>query len=127
MCVTTSAITSARRLVMDISYPVFYVDQGIIVPFPRKGSKWMGTAVFQTYVRFFFFNSFGLEKLSLYRHQAWSALIASYFLIVFALWAINKITNQALNRSQNSLFFWIFYLLIVWNSQGNRISLMYRI
>ena len=54
MCVTTSAITSARRLVMDISYPVFYVDQGIIIPFPRKGSKWMGTAVFKTYVRFFF-------------------------------------------------------------------------
>ena len=86
-----------------------------------------GYCSFSDLRKIFFFNSFGLEKLSLYRHQAWSALIASYFLIVFALWAINKITNQALNRSQNSLFFWIFYLVIVWNSQGIRISLMYRI
>ncbi len=50
MCVTTTALTSDKRHVLDISSPVIYVDAGIIIPFPREKSKWIDTSAFQDQV-----------------------------------------------------------------------------
>lgn len=36
MLVTTTAPTLARRQVLDISFPVFFVDTAILIPFPSE-------------------------------------------------------------------------------------------
>jgi hypothetical protein len=48
MCVTTSAPSSAKLLVSDISYPVLFVDAAILIPFPKEKTKWVDASAFQS-------------------------------------------------------------------------------
>ena len=41
MCINTIALDSPKRQVMDISYPILFVDTAILIPFPREESKWI--------------------------------------------------------------------------------------
>ncbi len=52
MCVTTSAPSSAKSLVSDISYPVLFVDAAILIPFPKEKTKWVDASTFQPQVLF---------------------------------------------------------------------------
>lgn len=52
MCVTTIPQTSAKILVMDMSFPVVYVDTAIIIPLPRTKDKWIDASAFQSRVRY---------------------------------------------------------------------------
>ena len=47
MCVSTSAPSSARLLVLDVSYPVVFVDAAIVIPFPTEKTKWVDISAFQ--------------------------------------------------------------------------------
>ena len=39
MYITATAPTLARRLVVDISYPVFFAETAILIPFPRENGN----------------------------------------------------------------------------------------
>ncbi|XP_046456169.1 glutamate receptor ionotropic, kainate glr-3-like [Daphnia pulex] len=48
MCVTWGAPSIAKASVMDVSYPVVYVDSSIMIPFPRQKSKiWVQETTFE--------------------------------------------------------------------------------
>lgn len=50
MCVTTIPLTSAKSLVIDMSFPVVFVETGIIIPFPNEKDKWINTSAFDSQV-----------------------------------------------------------------------------
>jgi hypothetical protein len=48
MCVTWGAPSIAKASVMDVSYPVVYVDSSIMIPFPRQKSRiWVQETTFE--------------------------------------------------------------------------------
>lgn len=52
MCVTTTAYSTTKARIMDLSYPVTWGDTAIIIPFPYESSKWTNTSAFDVQVQF---------------------------------------------------------------------------
>jgi|688.fasta_scaffold1012992_1 hypothetical protein len=48
MCVTWSAPSSTKSQIVDVSYPVVFVDSSIIIPFPKEKNKvWIDQSTFE--------------------------------------------------------------------------------
>lgn len=54
MCVTTSALASAKRPIMDTSFPVIFTDSAIMIPFPSEENKVWVSSIFQLPVKHVF-------------------------------------------------------------------------
>ncbi|EFX82841.1 hypothetical protein DAPPUDRAFT_316351 [Daphnia pulex] len=97
MCVTTSAPSSAKLLVSDISYPVLFVDAAILIPFPKEKTKWVDASAFQS--------------------QAWLAIGCFFAFMILSAWIPHghRLTKSHPDMEcQNSLSFWIFYYFCIW-------------
>lgn len=52
MCVTWAAHSSSKSPILDVSYPVVFVDSSIIIPFPKEKNKvWIDHSTFEGLVR----------------------------------------------------------------------------
>ena len=46
MCISTSPITTGKKRIMDVSYPVYFDHTNILIPYPKEnGDDFTGQAI----------------------------------------------------------------------------------
>jgi hypothetical protein len=117
MCVTTSAPSSAKLLVSDISYPVLFVDAAILIPFPKEKTKWVDASAFQSQANIKLRKAYKTyDKLwFVFNFKAWLAIGCFFAFMILSAWIIHRLTKSNPDMEcQNSLSFWIFYYFCIW-------------
>nr|CAH0105719.1 unnamed protein product [Daphnia galeata] len=99
MCVTWVAHSSSKSPILDVSYPVVFVDSSIIIPFPKEKNKvWIDHSTFE-----------GVSGLM---------IGGAFAFMIIATWITHRITNSRLGLTSPNVFYWLYIYVSIWASQG---------